>query len=156
MKIGMIVYSEQGHTLSVIEKLYDELAKSGHDPHISRITIQGEPQTNKFEIVNNPATGEYDALVFAAPVQAFSLNPVMKSYLEKLPSLENKPTVYITTKQLIFRWTGGNRAIRTMQQITQAKDAQPLGSSILIWGKNGPSDAEMTEAVNYLTQLFAN
>lgn len=37
-----------------------------------------------------PDVSGYDAVIFASPVQAFSLAPVMKLYLSKLPSLAGK------------------------------------------------------------------
>ena len=155
MKIGLIVFSRTGHTMSVVDKLKDRLMGAGHQVQIDPIAIQGDAAPGKFELTHQPETDPYDGIVFASPVQAFSLNPVMQAYLNGLPSLENKPTAYLVTKQLPFNWTGGNRAIKTMQSICQKKGARILGSAIVVW-QDARRDDTTEKAVTLLSQLFSD
>jgi flavodoxin len=155
MNIGIIVFSQSGHTLSVAEKLQERLNQLSHPVQIDAITIEGEAAPDKFQLTHQPDVSGYDALIFASPVQAFSLNPVMQAYLNGLPSLENKPTAYLVTKQLPFNWTGGNRAIKTMQSICQKKGARILGSAIVVW-QDARRDDTTEKAVTLLSQLFSD
>lgn len=113
MKIGIIVHSQTGHTFTVAEKLKEKLAAAGHTVNIERITPVDPKQTDpkKVQIEKLPDLSVYDALVLAAPVQAFNASPVMKAYLEKLPSLSGKKVACFVTKSLPFDSTGGNQAI---------------------------------------------
>lgn len=154
MKIGIIVYSEKGHTLSVAEKLKQKLFEAGHDTQIERIVVSGEATPGKFEIISKPDITGFDAYVFASPVQAFSLNPVMKAYLDSLPQASGKPAAFLTTKQLPFHWTGGNRSIKTMETTCLAKGMNILGSSIVIWKDKEPNDTAIDNSASELAKLF--
>jgi len=83
MNIGIIIYSQTGNTNSVALKLKEKLSAAGHSVDIEQIEISGElgPRATNFQLKTKPDVDTYDALVFGAPVQAFSLSPAMKSYL---------------------------------------------------------------------------
>lgn len=135
MNIGIIVYSQTGNTLSVAQKLKEKLISAGHTVNIEQITVTGEvsPGKRQFELTAIPTVDPYEGLVFATPVQAFSLNPVMAAYLEQLPSLHEKKFACLITKQLPFFWTGGKQAIAKMKGICTAKGADFLGAGFAIW-----------------------
>ncbi|MBN1935296.1 MAG: flavodoxin family protein, partial [Anaerolineae bacterium] len=106
MKIGIIVYSQTGNTYSVAQKLETRLAAAGHSVTLERITIIGEASPGTpVQFQTRPDVGPYDALVFGAPVQAFSLVTVMRSYLGQIASLQGKQVACFVTKQLPFYWT---------------------------------------------------
>jgi flavorubredoxin len=113
MNIGIILYSQSGNTLSVAQKLQEKLIALGHTVNIEQITVTGDvsPGKRQFELTAIPAVDPYEGLVFATPVQAFSLNPVMAAYLEQVPSLKEKKFACLITKHLPFSWTGGKQAI---------------------------------------------
>jgi flavodoxin len=75
MNIGMIVYSQTGNTLSVATKLKEKLSAAGHSVNFERLKVVGEvkPGTKDVQFETLPNAGQYDALVFGAPVEAFSL-----------------------------------------------------------------------------------
>lgn len=154
MNIGIIVYSHTGHTLEAATLLAGKMEAAGQKTAIEQITISGEAAPGKFTITASPETGIYDALVFASPVQAFSLNPVMRQYLESLPTLEGKKVALLATKQLPFFWTGGNRAISTMAQICWNKGAEIIGSSIVIWS-GARKEKTLNEAVPRLADILS-
>jgi flavodoxin len=153
MNIGIIVYSQTGHTLSVAQKIHEKLAEKNHQVKIEQVTITGEATPGKFEIAGKPAVDDYDALVFGAPVQAFSLCTVMDAYLKQLPSLAGKKAAFLVTKQLPFAWTGGNRAIKSMRSICENKGAQTLGAGIACW-KEDKREQSVNECVEKIGSLF--
>jgi flavodoxin len=135
MNIGIVVFSQTGNTHSVALQLQEKLVEAGHAATVERVEISGELGSGaaSFQLTTKPEVGAYDALVFGAPVMAFSLSPAMKSYLEQIPSLEGKQVACFVTKQLPFHWTGGNRAIRQMRRICESKGGTVCGSGVVIW-----------------------
>lgn len=152
MKIGIIVYSQTGNTYSAAEQIKERLVRAGHSVEINRITIIGKTSGKEIQFDFIPEVDNYEALVFAAPVQAFSLAPVMKAYLAQLASLKDKKIACLVTKQLPFNWTGGNQAISQMEKICQTKSGKVSGSVIVNWQ---PAKREQTkEAFERLSAIF--
>jgi NAD(P)H dehydrogenase (quinone) len=135
MKIGIIVHSQTGHTLSVAQKLQEKLTAGGHSASIEQISPVDPKQTDpkKIQIEKLPDLSKYDALAFGAPVQAFSLSPVMKVYMGQLPSLSNKKITLFTTKRLSILWTGGKQAISKMKKSCETKGGNVVGTGIIVW-----------------------
>ena len=92
MKIGIIVHSQTGHTYSVAQKLQEKLSAVGHEVNVERVTPVGEvnPGAKNIKFETLPDVNVYDALIFGAPVQAFSLSAVMKAYMDQIKSLNDK------------------------------------------------------------------
>ncbi len=155
MNIGIIIYSQTGNTNSVALKLKDKLFTAGHSVGIERIEISGEsgPRATNFQLKTKPDVDKYDALVFGAPVQAFSLTPVMKSYLTQIPSLKGKKIACFVTKQLPFYWTGGNQALNKMKRICESKEGTVCGLGMVIWS-SAHRDQKITDAIDRLSRLF--
>jgi flavodoxin len=84
MKIGIIVYSQTGHTLSAAKRLYEEL-KGNYSVNIERIEATREKNNNfNFTFDKEPDISKYDTIIFCSYVEGFSLCPVMKKYLSKM------------------------------------------------------------------------
>ena len=136
MKIGIIVYSQTGHTLSVAQKLKEKLLSAGHSASLEQVVSASEKPAvkGKAELKSIPDISEYDTLVFASPVQAFSLSSVMSAYLTQIPSLKGKKVACFVTQQLPRPWMGGNRAIAQMKAICKAKGIEVCETGIVNWG----------------------
>jgi len=147
MKIGIVVHSQTGNTCEVAQKLQENLSASGNDVEIQRVRMVGgdKPQGKNIKIENPPDVGKYDALIFGAPVHAFSLAPAMKVYMEQIASLQDKKVVCFVTKALRFNWTGGTRAIGQMKRICQDKGAVISGTGIVVWKQRNEKIAELLE-----------
>lgn len=154
MKVGIVVFSQTGNTFSVAGKLKEKLTEAGHDAEIQRVTITGEatPGSKNFQLNDRPDLQPYDAVVFAAPVQAFSLCSAMAAYLEQLPALQRKKVACFVTKQLPGKWTGGKRAVGSIKKFCEAKGGNFLGSEIIVWSKQREKSIE--EAAGRLARLF--
>ncbi len=154
MKIGIIVYSKTENTYSVAEKLKEKFQEKGHEAEIERVVPVGEvpPRAKNVEFQSKPELESYDALVFGAPVHAFSLAPPMKVYLEQIDSLQDKKIACFVTKGLKFNWTGGNQAIGKMKKISESKGGKVVGTDIVVWNKK--KDEKIAELIRKFIILF--
>ena len=155
MKIGIVVHSQTGHTLSVAEKLQEKLTAAGHSANIEKISPVDAKQTDpkKIKLEKLPDLSSYDAFVFAAPVQAFSVSPVMKVYLPQIPLLNSKKVACFVTKGLIFKWTGGNHAISQLKKGIESKGGKVVETDVIVWSGAGREKAA-TELVEKFSKLF--
>lgn len=135
MKIGLIIYSQTGHTLEVAERLRSALTDAGHEVKLEQITAEASNPKEPLNVTLQyaPDASAYDLLYFGAPVQAFSLCPAMKAYLRQAASLRGKRVGCFTTQQLKFAWMGGNRAIRQMSDAIAQKGGEVAASGIVHW-----------------------
>jgi flavodoxin len=149
VNIGIIVHSDTGNTMSVADKLKARLTKAGHKVTVERVEPVGDakPGTPGVGLKTAPAVDKYDALIFGAPVNAFSLSPAMKAYLAQVGSLKGKKVACYVTKALRFHWTGGNRAIKQMKGAAEAKGGKVVGTGIVIWKESlrQPTTSEVVE-----------
>lgn len=154
MKICIVVHSQTGNTCEVAQKLHEKLSGSGNEIEIRRVRMVGgdKPQGKDIKIENPPEVSAYDALIFGAPVHAFSLAPAMKVYMEQIESLQGKKVACFVTKALRFNWTGGTRAVGQMKRICQDKGALISGTGIIIWNKQ--RDKKIAELVEEFSKLF--
>lgn len=156
MNIGIIVYSQTGNTLSITEKLKEKLQGAGHTVTLEQVEPQGEvnPGTKHVEFKNRPDPAPYDGVIFASPVQAFSLAAAMKAYLKDIGSLEGKRVACFVTKQLPFRWTGANQALGFMQKSCESKGASLLGANVIFWSAKDREEKVAT-LLDRLKELFS-
>lgn len=135
MHVGLVVYSWSGHTRHVAERLREQLMEKGRAVTLVSVEVVGErPQGSRtFELPEPHDLSLFDAIVFGAGVEAFSLSPVMKEYLRRAVGLEGKRTACLVTQQFPFAWMGGNRAIRQMKRLVERKGARVIGSAVVHW-----------------------
>jgi len=155
MNIGIVVYSQTGNTLSVAEKLKDRLVSAGHAASIERLAPvlanPKDPLSFRFDAL--PDLAGYNALVFAAPVQGFSLCRAMAIYLQQLPALDGKKAACFVTKQLASAWTGGNKAIAQMTKAVEEKGGTVCGTGMIMWSSK-QREKDMEEMVEKVGCLF--
>ncbi len=155
MKIGIIVFSQTGNTLSAVEVLKNTLEKAGHDAVIERVVPEGDvsPGMKNVRYKSAPDPSSYEGLVFASPVQAFSLAQGMNVYMSDLPSLKEKKIALLLTKQLKFYWTGGNRAASRMKSNCESLGGEVVGSEIIIWSASNREE-QVLNASKSLSEKF--
>ncbi len=153
MNVGIIVYSHTGNTLSVAQKLEQALRNNGHAVSIARVEpVQEDPRApGPVQLKSAPDVSGYDAVIFASPVQAFSLAPVMKLYLSKLPSLAGKKVSCFVTQHLKKAWMGGNRGVGQITSACRDKGAQVAASGIVNWS----GDARERQIEDIVSRLSA-
>jgi flavodoxin len=135
MKIGIIVYSQTGNTLSVAQRLEKALSVKGHTAEIVRVEISDSvtKRPAPVSLKASPDISRFDGLIFASPVHAFSLAPAMKLYLSQLQSLSGKSVCCFVTMGLKKAWMGGNSSVRQFKARCGAKGANIIESGIVIW-----------------------
>lgn len=155
MKIGILVYSETGHTMQVATKLSQRLIENGHQATIERITANASAQGVLPALTNAPSVEGYDALVFAAHVQAFSLAPAMRVYLSQIGPLAGKPAVCLLTQHFKKAWLGGNHALKQMKQAIDANGGVCLNQGIVHWSAKD-KDAQIEAVTMTLSLTWEN
>ncbi len=133
MNIGIIYYSQTGHTEDVARELEQVLTSQGHTVTlvklISELTSNGMP-TGKLSQV--PPAQSYDLLILGSPVQAFRLALPMLNYLESMDPLNGKPVYVYLTKQL-RPFFGGKKALRQLDDGVTAKGSTVSKNAIVQW-----------------------
>ncbi len=151
MKIGIIVHSHTGNTLSVAERIRSELVEKGYDVELKRVSAENEDPKAKgpLQLQSAPDAKEFEVLLFGAPVWAFSLSTVMKAYLTQLPSLKGKKVGCFVTHMLPFEWMGGNSAMKQFKELCRKKGAEVFAEAIVNWSsKSRENDiAKATETL---------
>ncbi len=155
MNIGIVVYSWSGNTREVAHRLEEKLTAMGHAVSLEQIPLVGERErgSREFQLGELPDLGGYEGLVFGAAVEAFSLSPVMTTYLKRVQSLEGKRVACLVTQQFPYAWMGGNRAIRQMKKLCRARRATIVGSAVVHWAASR-REASTAAAVERLCGLF--
>lgn len=135
MKIGIIIHSHTGNTLSVGEKLREVWGNEGHEVTLERVRAENEEPSEalKTELAEAPEISPYDVVVFGAPVRGFSLSPVMKKYLQQIESLKGKEVFCFVTQQLKSPIFGGNHSLGQMKQLCLSKGERVSKSGIVNW-----------------------
>lgn len=154
MKIGIVVYSMTGHTLSVATKLQETLSAAGHDVRLEQLRVTGPVSLGATDapLETVPAIDPYDALVFAAPVRGGIPAPPMASYLRQLPSLEEKRVACLVTGVFPAGW-GRNQTLAQMAETCTSKGATVCGSGSVGWW-SFRRRRQITEVVDRLSELF--
>jgi len=155
MNIGIVVYSWSGNTLSVAEKLKAGLVEAGHTADVVQVHVVGERKqgAREFRLDALPDLDPYDGLVFGSAVEAFSLSPVLTEALKRIDSLVGKKIVCLVTQQFPYPWMGGNRAIRQMKKLCEAKAGTVVGSAVVNWAKSR-RERTTAAALERLSQAF--
>ena len=155
MKIGIIVHSNTGNTLSVAQRLKEKFSAAGHTASIERITANNndEPNYQKVQIAEKPDISKYDVLLLGAPVHGFSLSPVMRAYLSNISSLKGKMTACFMTQAFPYPWMGGTRSMKQMTELCQSKGASPYGTGIVNWANAAKREKLINDVAEKLCKL---
>lgn len=154
MKIGIIVHSKTGNTLSVAQRLEEKLLTGGHTVKLEQIIATDEQPTdkNKVEFRSKPDLAAYDVLFIGAPVWAFSLSTIMTAYLMQGESLEGKKVGCFVTQQFPYAWLGGNRSVNQMKKLCVSKGAEVVATEIINWSSK-KREEKIIDTVERLSAL---
>lgn len=134
MKVGIIVYSKTGNTLTVAERISSQLEADGIAVSVGRFSAETLPQSNKpVRLTAVPNPNGFDAVIFGAPVQAFSLDPAMALYFEQINSINPKNVFCFVTQYFKKPWMGGNHAIKQMLALLNKKGITAKSLGVVNW-----------------------
>ena len=135
MNIGLFVYSYTGNTLSVAQRLKTKLEESDHHVGLESIKARNEnPNQTQIDLTEIPDPQRYDQIILATPVRGFAVSPIMKTYLEQWPTLNQKQVTCFVTHAFPFASMGGKSTIKMMTKLIQAKQATVVATGIVDWG----------------------
>jgi len=154
MHIGIIVYSQTGHTLSVAARLKEKLAAAGHEVNLKRVETTGpvRPGTINVTLATKPEIATYDALVFGTPVQGGVPASPMASYLAQLASLQGKKVACLVTGFFPAEW-GRNQTIARIKETCASKGATICGAGSVGWFSFSRR-RQIAEVVDDLSRAF--
>lgn len=152
MKIGILIHSKTGNTLSVAEKIMTKLMADGYSASIEKIIAANDEETDisKIQLTNIPNISEYDIVILGGPVRGFSLSPILQAYLLKCGSLQGKQVNCYVTQFFPYPWMGGKRAIEQMKSLCESKGAKVIDTAIINM-KNKKVDKMIVDAVEKLS-----
>ncbi|MFP4162829.1 MAG: flavodoxin family protein [Chitinispirillaceae bacterium] len=134
MKIGIVVHTSSGHTLTFARAVESKLKSRGHQVDVLGLRTIGAVtpgSRSKFELKSPPELDEYDLVMVGGPVWAFKASPVIMKFLAQVKSLKGKKALSFVTMGLPFKFTGGERAIRMMNEELEASGADVLSGEML-------------------------
>ncbi|NLW47081.1 MAG: flavodoxin [Firmicutes bacterium] len=151
MKIGIIIHSQSGNTRLVALKLQEKLSTLGHNVTIEPIEPIGDahPGVKNLQLKTYPEIAKYEGLIFAAPVWAFNISPVLTAYLSQLSTLKDKKITAFVTMGFPFPWMGGNRAIAMLKKICRTKGATIAATAIICRSGN------YQKAITNMKEIFS-
>ncbi|MDF2671821.1 MAG: flavodoxin/nitric oxide synthase [Clostridiales bacterium] len=154
MKVGIIVHSHTGHTLSVAQKLKEVLVSAGHLVNLEQVkAVNEDPSAAKnIQLKTKPDIVGYDVLIFGAPVHGFSLSPVMKAYLAQISTLQGKKVGCFLTEYFPLASMGGNRAMGEFKKACEDKGGNVFQTAIVNWSM-GQREKKTANALEKLGKL---
>lgn len=137
MKIGIIHYSFSGTTARVCEFLKGELGEKGYDVRLVRLQLREEEKrffsqgamARRREtpaLVSCPSISEFDTVILASPVWAFTFTPAVRTFLRECGDFGGKPVAcFLTCGSSVT--SGG--ALRELERAIAAKGGKPVFST---------------------------
>lgn len=155
MKLGIIVYSKSGNTLSVAKTMQETLMAQGHDAELVSLEVKGEirPDDKSVTFTNMPNLDQYEGLVFGSPVHAFSLSMPMKSFLDQAQDLKGKKAAVFVTQHLP-KWMGGTRSLGAMAKRSESKGATVVAAGIVRWKNPEMRVQQIQSTVEAISKAF--
>lgn len=139
MKIGFIVHSQSGNTLSVAQKVIDQLKAQGHDVMLTHIKDEdvnvSMQHPERFITVVDEVTSNVDVLFIGGWVQAFSLCRGLNFAIQHHFNIQSKETHLFLTHHFPFEWMGGTNAMKQLTKHVIAKEHQVKTTKIFNWSR---------------------
>lgn len=148
MKVIIIVYSETKNTLSVVEKLKLTLEEKGHITELIELKVHDLKRNKK--LISVPEISECDLLIFASPVQAFSLSLPMAEFMKKMQIAQQQKVHLLITQYFKRRWLGGNHTLKQMKKLLIQFDAKVEKEFDIHWSSKN-RESQIEEAIKELS-----
>ena len=158
MKIGIVVHSFSGNTLSVAERLAKSLFEKGHETNIFQLQVVGgedrnQQDINKINLQPLPDLKGFDNLIIAGPVRGFQASPVIRKFFEEAKDIEGNNVSMFVTHAFPYSFLGGKSAIGQMDKMCREKGAKVGFTGIIDWG-SGKREKQIETLVKNITDLM--
>jgi flavodoxin len=157
MKIGIVVHTVSGHTLTFAQRIRDKLVEKGHEVDLAGLKVIGAPRIGflgggRFSIKSPPELDEFDAVLIGAPVWGFGPSTVIMKYLqEDVSKLKGKRALAFVTMGAC----GGKKSIQLMNDELEAAGADVLEGEALVYFLK-VNHEKMNEAVGRICERILN
>jgi len=152
MKIGIIFYSETGHTKSACEDLALWLKQKGHEVELSQIKVV-DIKTNK-SLKDAPSMEGYDVVILGTPVQGFSLPFPMIDYLKQVHMQKKQKLGILVTQYFKVSWLGANHTIKQLLSGCAYATPDLYGYGVVHWSSKRRPE-QLLKAIDKLSNLDA-
>jgi flavodoxin len=154
MNIGVIVYSQSGHTLIVAKALVEALVGAGHSVALEQVKSAGLANLGQVDVPlqAKPEIDGYDALVFGAGTWGGSIPSPMATYLAQLDSLAGVRVACLVTGFFSAKM-GRAQNLAQMKAVCEDKGATVVGGGSVGW-LSFRRKRQIVEVVEQLSQLF--
>jgi len=140
MKIAIVIHTNTGNTLKFAQAIRDALTAKGHEVDLLGLRTIGavSPMAtlfggSRFSIKSPPELDEFDAVLAGGPVWMFKASPViMKFLVEDVRKLKGKKALSFVTMGSPLKLTGGDRALRMMNDELEVSGADVLEGEKLV------------------------
>ena len=145
MKIGLIYYSQTGHTGLVAGQLVSALENAGHQ--VKTVPLSA----TQASIKEMPSIEPFDALILGTPVHGGRMSAPVRTFLESIASFAGKKVSFFLTHFLPRQW-GAVQTIDALEKLCTEKGAVLQGSADVTWFSLCRKK-QIREAVNRLSKL---
>lgn len=155
MRIGMLIHSQTGHTLSVAETARERLCAAGHEVTLIPLKTDAPAAgaTREAAPLAFPPLDGFDGLVFGSHVEAGGLAPAMRQALSGMASITGKKAACLVTQQFPIVWLGGRKALRQMDALCLGKGASAVVGTSVQWGARD-REARIALALDAICNTF--
>jgi flavodoxin len=155
MKIGLIIHSVTGNTLSVAKELQKRLTENGHEAVLEEIKTEGKVEfgAKDAKFLNMPDLKGYDLIIFGSHTEAFQLEITMKIYFEKIERIEGK-AICFATHQFPLKWLGGTGTVNKMKTYCEEKGLKVIGTSVINWSPESKRQTNIDNAIKEIAGLI--
>ena len=153
MNIGIVIHSNTGNTEYVANKIKEVLKKKDHNIDYKKLQLVSYKKSDT-KIKEMPDLSSYDAIIFGSHVEAFSLEAVIKAYLDKIEDISGKKVVCLTTQGLPFKWMGANNALKQMSALVKAKGGDVIATEDVSFSNHQKREGKILETVQIINELF--
>ena len=130
MKVGVVVYSETGHTIKVIEQVVAKL-EAKHQVMVYRLSYD---KSNN--VVNGvPCINGYERVIIATPVQGFSPSVAIMEAINRIEDFKGRPVDILITQHFKYRWMGGKSTISALKKAIIARNGVPKIDVDVHWSR---------------------
>ena len=141
MNVKIVYYSYSGKTKGVAERLFQKLKQDNIDCEIVAIHADEEnPKLKPHHLMDSPDVSQSDVIILASPVRGFSVCPIMKMYLQQLPSLKDKKVIHFVTHHFPMAWLGGTQTNKSVKQLLESKFAKDVQTYVIDWSNKKRED----------------
>ncbi len=141
MNAKIVYYSYSGNTKGVAERLFKQLKQDNIECEIAAIHADEEdPKLKPHHLIDSPDVSQSDVIILASPVRGFSVCPIMKMYLQQLPSLKDKKVIHFVTHHFPMAWLGGTQTNKSVKQLLEGKFAKDVQTYVIDWSNKKRED----------------